>query len=42
MKKRADPQLVKERSHQQARTGEDLLRQEHREPTNGESGANVQ
>ena len=35
-KKRADLQLVKERSQQQARTGEDLLRQEDCEPTDGD------
>ena len=36
MKKRVDLQLVKEHSQQQARTGEDWLRQEDREPTDGE------
>ena len=41
MKKRADLLLVKEHSQQQARTGEDWLRQEDREPTDGESDTNV-
>ena len=40
--KRADLLLVKEHSQQQARTGEDWLRQEGREPTDGESDTHVQ
>ena len=36
MKKRADLLPVKEHCHQLARTGEDWLRQEDREPTDGE------
>ena len=35
-KKRADLQLVKEHGQQEGRTCEDWLRQEDREPTNGE------
>ena len=35
-------QVVQEHSQQQARTGEDWLRQEDREPTNGESDTHVQ
>ena len=42
-----DPRTQEEKngpkdSQQQARTGEDWLRQEDREPTNGESGTHVQ
>ena len=37
-----DQQLVKEHSQRQARTGENWLRQEDCEPTDGESGTHVQ